>query len=95
MSEATTAVHAEPLRDFVAVGMPEGDAASVAALMTEADPSGLRRARRDPPRALRQAHPRRRHRALHPEIRIVEERAATALLDGGNAMGHLVMSKAA
>ena len=32
---------------------------------------------------------------LRPDIRIAEERAATALLDGDNAMGHLVMSRAA
>jgi L-2-hydroxycarboxylate dehydrogenase (NAD+) len=32
---------------------------------------------------------------LRPKIRIIEERAATAVLDGDNAMGHLVMSRAA
>jgi L-2-hydroxycarboxylate dehydrogenase (NAD+) len=32
---------------------------------------------------------------LTPTIRTIEERAATALLDGDNGMGHLVMSKAA
>jgi LDH2 family malate/lactate/ureidoglycolate dehydrogenase len=32
---------------------------------------------------------------LTPDIKVVEERAAMALLDGDNGMGHLVMSKAA
>ena len=32
---------------------------------------------------------------LQPEIRVIEERAATALIDGDNAMGHLVMARAA
>jgi LDH2 family malate/lactate/ureidoglycolate dehydrogenase len=30
---------------------------------------------------------------LKPDIRVVEERAAMALIDGDNAMGHLVMSR--
>src|SRR5947207_1337986 len=32
---------------------------------------------------------------LHPEIRIARERAAMAVLDGDNGMGHLVMKRAA
>jgi hypothetical protein len=32
---------------------------------------------------------------LRPDIRVTQERAATALIDGDNAMGHLVMAKAA
>ena len=36
----------------------------------------------------------RRHES-RPNIRIVEERASTALVDGDNAMGHLVMRLAA
>src|SRR4029077_17318959 len=32
---------------------------------------------------------------LRPDIRVVEERAATALVDGDNGMGHLVMTRAA
>jgi L-2-hydroxycarboxylate dehydrogenase (NAD+) len=32
---------------------------------------------------------------LRPAIRVVREHAATALIDGDNGMGHLVMSKAA
>lgn len=31
----------------------------------------------------------------NPEIRVIKERAATALIDGGNGPGHLVMSRAA
>ena len=96
---AGAAVRAEALQDFIsrafaAVGMPDEDAARVAALMTEADLQGS-----DGHGAIRLAPYVRRIRAggiaLRPDIRIVEERAATALLDGGNAMGHLVMSKAA
>lgn len=32
---------------------------------------------------------------LKPDIRVVQERAATAVVDGDNAMGHLVMDRAA
>ena len=93
------AIRAEALRDFiarafVAVGMPDADAATVAALMTEADLQGS-----DGHGVIRLAPYLKRIRAgginLHPDIRIVEERAATALVDGDNGMGHLVMSRAA
>ena len=81
-------------RAFVAVGMPAGDADTVAALMAEADLQGS-----DGHGVIRLAPYLRRIRAgginLQPSIRIAEERAATALLDGDNAMGHLVMSRAA
>ena len=92
-------VRPEALRDFVArafvaAGMPGDDAGTVAALMTEAELQGS-----DGHGVIRLAPYLRRIRAggieLRPDIRIVEERAATALLDGGNAMGHLVMSRAA
>jgi LDH2 family malate/lactate/ureidoglycolate dehydrogenase len=92
-------VRAEALQDFivralVAVGMPPADAAVVAALMTEADLQGS-----DGHGVIRLAPYVRRIRAgginLQPDIRVVEERAATALIDGDNAMGHLVMSRAA
>jgi len=95
----TTSVRAEALQDFivralVAVGMPPADAAVVAALMTEADLQGS-----DGHGVIRLAPYVRRIRAgginLQPDIRVVEERAATALIDGDNAMGHLVMSRAA
>jgi LDH2 family malate/lactate/ureidoglycolate dehydrogenase len=96
---STPALRAEALRDFiarafVAVGMPDADAATVAALMTEADLQGS-----DGHGVIRLAPYLKRIRAgginLHPEIRVVEERAATVLLDGDNAMGHLVMTRAA
>ena len=81
-------------RAFTAVGMPADDAATVAWLMTEADLQGS-----DGHGVIRLAPYIKRIRAggiaLRSDIRIVEERPATALLDGGNAMGHLVMSKAA
>ncbi len=92
-------VHAQTLREFitrafVAVGMPADDAATVAALMSEADLQGS-----DGHGVIRLAPYIKRIKAgginLHPTIRIDQERAATALLDGDNAMGHLVMSRAA
>ena len=100
MSGASTApVRAEALRAFiarafVAAGMPDADATTVAALMTEAELQGS-----DGHGAIRLAPYLKRIKAgginLTPDIRIVEERAATALIDGDNGMGHLVMSRAA
>ena len=81
-------------RAFVAVDMPASDAATVAALMTEADLQGS-----DGHGVIRLAPYIKRIKAgginLQPEIRVIEERAATALIDGDNAMGHLVMARAA
>ncbi|MEO6409208.1 MAG: Ldh family oxidoreductase [Burkholderiaceae bacterium] len=81
-------------RAFAAVGMPEEDAATVAALMTEAELQGS-----DGHGAIRVAPYVKRMKAgginLRPTIRVVQERAATALVDGDNAMGHLVMQRAA
>ena len=100
MSQPTSpSIRAESLRAFiaralVAVEMPPDDAASVAALMTEADLQGS-----DGHGVIRLAPYLKRIKAgginLRPDIRVAEERAATALLDGDNAMGHLVMKKAA
>ena len=96
---ATTPVTVGALRDFiarafVATGMPDGDAAMVAGLMADAELQGS-----DGHGAIRLAPYVKRIRAgginLRPDIRIIEERAATALLDGDNAMGHLVMARAA
>ncbi len=91
---SAAALSAFVARAFVQVGMPEADAARVAWLMTEADLQGS-----DGHGVIRLAPYLRRIRAgglnLRPDIRIVEERAATALLDGDNGMGHLVMSRAA
>ena len=94
MSVRAEALRAFIARAFVAAGMPDADAATVAALMTEADLQGS-----DGHGVIRLAPYLKRIRAgginLHPDIRVVEERAATALVDGDNGMGHLVMSRAA
>ena len=101
MSEegAARRVPIERLRAFIesalgAVGMPEGDARTVAALMAEADALGA-----EGHGIFRLPQYVRRIRAgglnLRPNIRIERERAGMALLDGDNAMGHLVMHRAA
>ena len=81
-------------RAFVAAGMPDDDAATVGALMADAELQGS-----DGHGVIRLAPYIKRIRAggvnLRPDVRIVEERAATALLDGDNGMGHLVMARAA
>ena len=91
----THPISAERLRAFTAAafraaGMPEVDAALVAELMTEADVWGS-----ESHGVFRLPHYVRRIRAggvnLKPNLRIVQERPATALVDGDNAMGHLVM----
>lgn len=92
-------IPAARLRRFIAaamrkLGLPEADAALVAELMTEAEVQGS-----DGHGAIRLAPYARRIKAgginLHPDIRIVKEKAAMALLDGDNGMGHLVMRRAA
>ena len=89
----------DPLRQFIqrslqAVGLPEADADTVARLMAEADLQGS-----DGHGVIRLPPYVRRIRNgginLTPNIHIAQERAATALLDGDNGMGHLVMSRAA
>ena len=79
---------------FEVVGMPPADARIVAALMAEADLQGS-----DGHGVIRLAQYLKRIRAggvnLNPQIRVVQERAAMALIDGDNAMGHLVMKRAA
>ncbi len=81
-------------RAFVVLDMPADDARVVADLMTEAELQGS-----DGHGAIRLAPYVKRIRAgginLRPDIRITHERAATALVDGDNAMGHLVMKRAA
>src|SRR6266478_9071168 len=81
-------------RALVSVGVPAEDASQVAALMAEADARGgdahgVFRI----PQYVKQiqsggVNPR-------PNIRVVSERAGTALIDGDNALGHLVMKRAA
>jgi LDH2 family malate/lactate/ureidoglycolate dehydrogenase len=81
-------------RALVGLGLPEADARTVAALMAEADLQGSdgHGVTRLPPYA-------RRIRAggfnVVPEIRVVHDHPATALIDGDNGMGHLVMTRAA
>ncbi len=79
---------------FEAVGMPAADARTVAGLMADADLQGS-----DGHGVIRLVPYLKRIRAagvnLKPDIRIEKERAAMALLNGDNAMGHLVMKRAA
>lgn len=78
---------------FRQAGLPPADAAKVAALMAEADLQGS-----DGHGIIRLAPYLRRIRAgglnKTPDIRIVHERAAMAVVDGDNGMGHLVVSRA-
>jgi LDH2 family malate/lactate/ureidoglycolate dehydrogenase len=92
-------IPAAQLRRFIAaameaLGLQGADAGIVAGLMTEAEVQGS-----DGHGAIRLAPYARRIKAgginLHPNIRIVKEKAAMALLDGDNGMGHLVMQRAA
>lgn len=95
----TRPVPYERLRDFIArafetAGMPSADALAVGALMAEADLQGS-----DGHGVIRLPQYLRRIRAgginLHPDIRVERERAGMALIHGDNAMGHLVMKRAA
>jgi L-2-hydroxycarboxylate dehydrogenase (NAD+) len=87
------------LKAFIAealtkVGLPEPDAGSVAALMTEADLQGS-----DGHGVSRLPQYVRRIKAggfnVRPNIQVVREQPGTALLNGDNGMGHLVMKRAA
>ena len=89
----------EQLRDFIAaafvkVGMRGRDAEIVGALMAEADLQGS-----DGHGVIRLPLYLRRLKAgginARADIRIVQERPATALVDGDNGIGHLVMRFAA
>jgi L-2-hydroxycarboxylate dehydrogenase (NAD+) len=75
------------------LGLPAEDARTVAQLMTEAELQGS-----DGHGIIRLVPYARRIRAggvnVRPHIRITKEKAAMALLDGDNGMGHLVMAKA-
>jgi LDH2 family malate/lactate/ureidoglycolate dehydrogenase len=79
---------------FEAVGMPAADARTVAGLMADADLQGS-----DGHGVIRLVPYLKRIRAggvnLKPNIRIEKERAAMALVNGDNGMGHLVMKRAA
>jgi L-2-hydroxycarboxylate dehydrogenase (NAD+) len=83
------------IRDVLAaVGLPVADAGKVAQLMTEADLTGA-----DAHGIFRLPQYVRRIRAggfnLRPNIKVTKTAAATALIDGDNAIGHLVVSRAA
>ncbi|HTH99076.1 MAG TPA: Ldh family oxidoreductase [Stellaceae bacterium] len=75
-------------------GLPEGDAGTVAHLMAEADLQGS-----DGHGVIRLPQYLKRIGTgginVRPNIRIATERAAMAVVDGDNGMGHLVMSYAA
>jgi L-2-hydroxycarboxylate dehydrogenase (NAD+) len=81
-------------RALVAAGLPSQDAEIVAGLMVEADLRGS-----DTHGVIRLPLYVRRIRAggvnAKPNIRVVSDRPSAALLDGDNAMGHLVMRRAA
>ncbi len=93
-----THVSADRVREFIAqafrsVGMRERDANDVAVLMTRADLLGA-----DGHGIFRLPQYLRRIRAgginLQPMIRVEQERGATALINGDNGMGHLVVKQA-
>jgi L-2-hydroxycarboxylate dehydrogenase (NAD+) len=99
MTLAPVRVSFASLRDFIGaalrqLGLPDADALTVASLMAEADLQGS-----DGHGVIRLPQYARRIRAggvnLHPDIQVLQERAAMALIDGDNAMGHLVMTRAA
>ena len=82
------------VRVFQACGVPEDDAFEVAQLMAEADLIGA-----DAHGVFRLRQYVKRIEAgginTHPAISVESERAAMAVLDGDNALGHLVMKRAA
>jgi LDH2 family malate/lactate/ureidoglycolate dehydrogenase len=87
---------AKRLEDFIVgalttLQVPEGDARTSAARMVEADLRGV-----DTHGIFRLPHYCRRVRAgginVKPTVRAVRENAVTALVDGDNAMGHVVMT---
>ncbi len=81
-------------RCFVATGMPDDDATTVANLMAEGDMLG-----KDSHGIFRLPGYIGRLEAggfnATPDIKIAQERTAMALIDGDNAMGHLVVNRAA
>jgi L-2-hydroxycarboxylate dehydrogenase (NAD+) len=81
-------------RVLESVGLPQRDAHRVAALIAEADARGA-----DGHGVFRLPQYVKRIQSgginTRPNIRVIREQPATALIDGDNAMGHLVMSCAA
>jgi LDH2 family malate/lactate/ureidoglycolate dehydrogenase len=93
------AVPAEAARAFIAdvfraQGLPDADSLRIAELMTEADLTGA-----DAHGIFRLPHYIRRLKAgavnPRPKVTVNQTAPATALVDGDNGMGHLVMSRAA
>lgn len=98
MAAAAMRVSFERLQAFITegltrAGLPEADAARVATLMAEADLQGS-----DGHGVIRLPQYVRRIQAgginTRPRFTLRQERAAMAVLDGDNGMGHLVMSHA-
>ena len=98
-NSAASTTSFDTLRDFIAsafeaFSFPPDDARSIATLIAEAEMQGS-----DGHGAIRLAPYIKRIRAggvnIRPNIRVINERAATALIDGDNGMGHLVMRRAA
>ena len=81
-------------RAFIAVGLPREDAVAVGRLMTEADLTGA-----DAHGIFRLPQYVRRIRGgavnTRPDIQVRQTAPATAIVDGDNGMGHLVMARAA
>ncbi len=95
----STRVSHQQLRNFIAKallsqGLSQDDADEVASLMADADLQGS-----DGHGVIRLPQYVRRIRAggvnIHPQIKVVRERASMAVVDGDNGMGHLVVSRAA
>jgi L-2-hydroxycarboxylate dehydrogenase (NAD+) len=94
----STWLNFDELRDFIQAafssqGLPEADAKAVATLMAEADLQGS-----DGHGVIRLPQYIKRIRAgginVKPNIKVVHERSAMAVVDGDNGMGHLVVSHA-
>jgi L-2-hydroxycarboxylate dehydrogenase (NAD+) len=99
MAEAIPRVSLARLEQWIAgvferVGLPPADAATIAALMAQADLQGS-----DGHGVIRVPNYVKRIQAdgvnTRPNIHVVRERPATALINGDNGMGHLVMKRAA
>jgi L-2-hydroxycarboxylate dehydrogenase (NAD+) len=98
IAEATRRISADNMRSFMtdafrACGLPHADAQTVAAAMLDADLSGA-----DAHGIFRLAgylrSLRRGHINPRANVHVAERAAATALVDGDNGMGHLVMTYA-
>src|ERR1700682_162370 len=81
-------------RALASAGIPPEDAAQVAALMAEADArGGDARGVFRLPQYVKQTQSGGIN--ARPNIRVLSDRAGTALIDGDNGLGHLVMKRAA